>query len=110
MERPYPDDQHSVRLMCGDPIAIAYEWISAYVENLNSRIDEDDGSLITMDELIETAMSHVDSESSWGGDYLIRGGAFEGVDVDPMFWDKLSILKQITIPQKNRNSFLSCSC
>ena len=110
MERPYPNDQHSVRVMCGDPIAIAYEWISAYVENLNSRIKEDDGSPITMDELIEIAMSNLGSNTYWGGNYLIRGGAFEGVGVDPMFWEKLSILKQIHIPQKDRNSFFSCSC
>ncbi len=39
-----------------------------------------------------------------------RGGAFEGFSVDPTFWDKLAIIKEIEIPDESRNSFFSCSC
>lgn len=111
---PYPMDEHKARIMCGDPIALAYKWIESYLENLNDRItpDEDYNSEpITMDELIETAMSHINVESGrWGGDYIVRGGAFEGFSVDPTFWDKLAIIKEIEIPNESRNSFFSCSC
>lgn len=103
--RDYPEDQHQVRLMAGDPMAQAYEWIKAYAENLTDRAEDE---VVTMDELIETAMTHVDTSSRWGGDYISRGGAFEGFSTDPTFWDKLAILKNIEIPTEKRNNFFSC--
>ncbi len=104
----YPLEDHQVRLMVGDPIALAAEWILHYLDNLNSHIDEDDGSPIDIDELIITAMSHIE-EGGWG-DYISRGGAFEGFNLDPTFWDKLAIIKKIDIPQDKRGSFFGCSC
>lgn len=61
-----------------------------------------------VDELINTAMSHV-TDDGWG-DYISRGGAFEGQYTDPTFWDKLAILKDLEIPQEKRNNFFSCAC
>jgi hypothetical protein len=108
--RPYPADQEQVRIMCGDPQALAYKWIESYLENLNSHLRREDGDEeVTLDELIDTAMSHLDESGRWG-DYITRGGAFEGVDTDPMFWEKLAILKGIEIPDEKRVSFFSCSC
>lgn len=107
---PFPEDQLDVRVMCNDPQALAYKWIVAYLENLNDRIDDDDGEKITLDELIETAMTHMDENSRWGGDYIVRGGAFEGEGTDPTFWDKLAILRDIEIPEEKRGNFFSCSC
>jgi hypothetical protein len=123
---PFPEEELAPRLMCADPQALAYAWIRAYLENLNSRIQtedevmhegtddeytsEADGDLIDLDELIETAMSHVDTDSRYGGDYITRGGAFEGVGTDDMFWEKLAILKGIEIPEEKRGNFFSCSC
>jgi len=113
MKFPYPENEHKSRVICGDPVALAYEWIRAYTENLNSRINQaEDGSLLTMKEVIETAMSHVnasDGPYAWG-DYITRGGAFEGVRIDPTFWDKLADFKQIEISHDKRNNFLSFSC
>lgn len=106
--RDYPEDQHQARLMAGDPMAQAYEWIKAYADNLSDR--DHDGDHVTMDELIETAIDNVESTSKWGGEYLSKGGLLEGVSVDPTFWDKLAILKNIEIPQEKRNNFFSCSC
>jgi hypothetical protein len=107
---PYPEDQHDTRLLMGDPAAIAYEWIKGYAENLNrNNTYEDDGS-VTVDELIETALDNLESNSRWGGDYLSKGGLLEGVSTDPTFWDKLAILKEIEIPHEKRNNFFSCSC
>lgn len=107
----YEEDQHEVRLMVGDPQAVAFEWIRRYAENLNSRLDDDDTRYdgeVTAEELIEIGTEHATDSNSWN--YISRGGAFEGTSVDPLFWDKLAILKGIEIPQENRNSFFSCSC
>jgi hypothetical protein len=109
---PYPEDEHEVRLMVNDPQALAYEWIKAYGANLSGRTggDDDEYVEISADELINTAMTHVKPERSWGGDYIVRGGLLESVNTDPLFWDKLAILKEIDIPAEKRGNFFSCSC
>ena len=96
--------------MCGDPVATAYEWLKGYTDNLNSMMnsyEDEDHTPITIEELINTGMSHL--SDSWG-DYIVRGGSFEGTSIDPTFWDKLAQFKQIEIPMDKRNNFLSCSC
>ena len=98
-----------VRASLGDPVAEAWLWIKAYADSLSGEYDDFEYTVYP-DELIDTAMSHVESESQWGGDYLVKGGLLEGKDVDPLFWDKLAILKEIEIPQSNRSSFFDCSC
>lgn len=112
----YDMGEHEVRLMVQDPKALAYEWIKAYVDNLNDRIDIDnDGhdddwgpaEPITIQEVIQVASSHL--EDGWG-DYINRGGTFEGFYTEDTFWDKLAILKGIEIPTEKRNNFFSCSC
>lgn len=108
----YDPTDHQAKLMCGDPQAQAYQWILNYLDNLNAMISGDGDSEyshreITLDELIETAESHL--ESDWG-DYITRGGVFEGHGTDPMFWDKLSVLREEEIDYSKRSSFFSCSC
>lgn len=92
----------------------AYQWIVEYANRLTLMVAESyDGEYqdgVSAEELIDTAMSHVNSGSSWGGDYLVRGGAFEGVGTEREFWNKLAIYKGINIPEDDRNSFFSCSC
>lgn len=110
----YDMKDHSVRLMVNDPVAVAYEWIKAWAENLSAQDsgNEDYGHrTVTMDELIDTAMTHVEAEpASWGGDFISNGGQFEGTYVPEIFWDHLAALKGIEIPETNRNNFFSCSC
>lgn len=112
---PYPDetpDLIKARMICGDPAALGYAWIEAYNENLNNMLQghrEDDYEHygITVDELIDTALTHV--EDGWS-DYIVRGGVFEGFSMDPTFWDKLAALKGIDIPSDKRGTIFSCSC
>ena len=110
----YPVEEHETRLAIGDPKAVAFAWIQAYTKNLNRMIDDDYNddygphNHITISELIETAESQLNPHSY--GDYIVRGGTFEGHYVDDLFWDKLAVLKEIEIPQNKRNSFFSCSC
>lgn len=114
---PYPDegeDMLRVRAMVGDQMAEAYMWLVAYTANLNDRISQhyENGYShheISLDELITIGMSHVDSSDGWG-EYLTRGGTFEGEHLDETFWDKLAALKQIEIPHGCRQNFFGCSC
>ena len=108
----YDTTDHKAKLMCGDPQAQAYQWILNYLDNLNSMISERDSygyrhNEITLDELLYTALSHIGDP--WG-DYISRGGVFEGHGTDPVFWDKLSILREEEIDHDKRGSFFSCSC
>ena len=113
--QPYDDKEYQAFVIVGDPQALAFEWIRAYTENLNQyvRTDDDDEkgrghSPVTVTELIDVALDTVEG-TGWGS-YISRGGAFKSMSVDPMFWDKLSILKEMEIKEDNRNSFFSCSC
>jgi hypothetical protein len=111
--RDYPEIEHVGRLLSGDPKAVAWEWIRAYCENLSSDGDPEDGygsGIVTPEELIEIALTHVESEDRWGGDYLNKGPLLDGVSLDPTFWDKLAALKDLEIPNDKRNNFFSCSC
>ena len=64
-------------------------------------------SCIEVADWLDTALSHINN--SWG-DYISRGGVFEGHGTDPVFWDKLSILREEEIDHDKRGSFFSCSC
>jgi hypothetical protein len=115
IHNPYPNEADmKVRVMVGDPVAIAYLWLVAYLENINSMITGSHDEFnyqgeLSFDELIDTALSHVGDDDPWG-DYITRGGIFEGFRMDPTFWDKLAILKEIDIPQSQRGTIFSCSC
>ena len=104
--KPFPEE-FDARLMCNDPVALAYMWMLGYLENINDMCKNEDQDDVTIDELLDAAVE-VGINDGW--DYIQRGGVFEGYQVDPLFWDKLAILKEIDIPEDNRNSFFTCSC
>ena len=107
----YDTTNHQANLLLLLPQAVAYEWILRYLDNLNNMIDPDSDygrtDPITLDELLETAESHLGG--SWDG-YIIRGGTFEGYSLDMTFWDKYEILFEKEVPSSERTSFFSCSC
>lgn len=111
------EGEFNALLMIGDPEAKqydAYKWIEAYAAQLSAQVTESydydeyrhDG--VSVEELIEVGLSNI-RDDGWG-DYISRGGAFEGESVEPMFWDKLAIYMDIEIPHDKRGSFFSCSC
>lgn len=115
----YPENEHDTRLLMGDPVAQSYEWIKRYAMSLGSGGCYDDcgtceecleNGPVTTEELIDHGMSWVNGKSRYGGEYLSKGGALEGISTDPMFWEKLAILKGIDIPADMRENFFSCSC
>lgn len=113
-ERYYPGTDHKSRVLIGDPRALAYQWIVEYAKNISPEPDPEyeseyaDTNPVDADELIETALTH-QGENSWG-DYICRGGTFEGFSVDPTFWDKFAIVTGIEREEVSQNSFFTCSC
>ncbi|AHC93980.1 hypothetical protein CH29_gp27 [Achromobacter phage JWAlpha] len=110
----YPRSEHQARVLLGDPVALAYEWISRYAENLTVQVqkyNEDDeygnNEDITADDLISTADSH--QGDRWG-DYISRGGTFEGESVDPTFWKHYATIKGLEVEDVVQSSFFSCYC
>ena len=109
----YKEDEHQGRLVLGDPQAEAYAWIMAYATQITERAKEDKDSYSSHDanysaeDLIQIAESN---RHGGFGDYICHGGAFEGEGVDPLFWDKLSIVLDEEVPDEDRNGFFSCSC
>lgn len=104
----YPIGDHDVLLMCLDPVALAYQWIIEYAKNLSDQVSEDDyGGDVTVDDLMQAADSH--QNGGWG-DYISRGGAFEGQGVDSTFWAKYAIVRGKEIDSIEQAHFFSCSC
>lgn len=109
----YVESEHQGRVVLGDPQAEAYAWIMAYADQITAlaKTDSDGYSErdpdYTAEDLIQIAQSNMNGK--WG-DYICHGGAFEGEHVDPLFWDKLSIVLDQEVSDKDRNSFFSCSC
>lgn len=103
---PYPDEKDMmVRVMVGDPLALAWQWIVQYTKNVNSNLAIDE-ERITVDDMIDVAMVSIDG----GWEYISRPSLESNRTVDPTFWEKLAILKEIDIPQDSRGSFFTCSC
>ena len=107
---PYPEIEHTARVMVCDPVALAFEWIKAYGDHLTGMYYDDVFHHISVDELVDTAMSNLEGSSNWADTYINKGSVLDGEIVDPVFWEKLAILKGIEIPAEKRNSFFSCSC
>ena len=106
----YKEDEHQGRLVLGDPQAEAYAWIMAYATQITEQAQYQYSSgdaNYTAEDLIAIAESH--KKGGWG-DYICHGGAFESTGVDPLFWDKLSIVLDEEVPDEDRNGFFSCSC
>lgn len=111
---PYPKEEHRARLMAGDPVADAYEWLQRYVDGELNRMIQDqydpedcyNKTPVTLDEVIECVLSN-QGDQVWG-DYISRGGAFEGYHPERLFWEKVRIFLQK--PQIEEVHFFSCSC
>lgn len=112
---PYPPEEHDARLKEGCVIAQAYEWIAAYALNLTQDVKDchrqyygsEGGREVTVEDLMDAADSH--QGEGWG-DYIVRGGTFEGERVDPTFWTKYAILREKELDDVKQDSFFSCSC
>jgi hypothetical protein len=76
--------------------AVAEEkWVSDFADGIGSNFNE----------IMDGADAYLQS-----GDYLVRGGTFEGYSIPDEFWDKYEIIKRKRIEEADRGSFISCSC
>lgn len=105
------DKEFKVRLLVGEPKALAYQWIVNYVDNINAQgesyiEDEESYMKLQVGELIATALDNLSGKYS----YINKGDLLEGISLDRTFWDKLAILKDIDIPERDKENFFSCSC
>lgn len=111
---PYDPELHDVQLLVGAPEAIAFAWLLAYAQNLTDRCSNEEYSNaeISVADLVSVADSHQPENDStgWGGDYIVRGGAFEGFGVDPTFWKMYAQFRGKTIDEVEQAHFFSCSC
>ncbi len=111
----YKEEEHQGRLVLGDPQAEAYAWIMAYATQITEQAKHNGAgdwyssgeAHYTAEDLIQIAESN---RHGGFGDYICHGGAFEGENVDPLFWDKLSIVLDEEVADEDRNCFFSCSC
>jgi hypothetical protein len=71
------------------------DWVTKFAEGIGS----------TFSEIMESAEAYLSS-----GDYLVRGGTFEGVSIPDEFWDKYEAIKRTRVSVQDRGTFLSCSC
>lgn len=92
-----------------DEKAKSMKWIEAYAASLSGEY-LDEFMLVTADELIETAKTWVDPNSRWGGDYLVKGGLFEGNYVSRDFWRHFEVVTGTAPANGETPSFFSCSC
>ena len=91
----------------------AYNWIREYAASLSTSEDDEYGGVVTAEELIETGWGNYEDAKNNGqtwGDYINKGGLFEGVSVSDEFWEKLGILKGVSIEPEHRNNFFTCAC
>jgi hypothetical protein len=75
--------------------ADAEKWISDFAENIGSDYDE---------------IMYGAAEYLGRGEYLVRGGTFEGESIPDEFWKNYEIVTKKQIPESDRGTFLSCSC
>jgi len=101
-EWTHPEFEHEDALASVEPTlyklkgAVAEEkWVSDFADGIGS----------TYAEIMQGADDYIKS-----GDYLVRGGTFEGYSIPDEFWDNYEAIKRTQIRREDRGSFLSCSC
>jgi len=71
------------------------KWVADFADSIGT----------TYTEIMDAAEDYLSS-----GEYLCRGGDFEGYSIPDEFWDKFEAIKRRRVADAERGSFLSCSC
>ncbi len=71
------------------------KWITNFAEGIGSNYNE----------IMSGAKDYLAD-----GDYLLRGGTFEGESIPDEFWNHYEKITQKTVSENDRGTFLSCSC
>ena len=91
----------------------AYKWLCAYVDQINGQItagnengyEDYTHSEIDVYELIEIGKA---SQNGGWGEYICKGGIFEGESTDPLFWPMVN--RFLGVPNVDYGGIFSCSC
>jgi len=101
-EWTHPDFEREEELLKAEPTfqklsgpTAEQNWISEFAESIDSSYDE----------IMEGADNYVRR-----GDYLVRGGTFEGISIPEVFWDKYEVIRKTKVDGSDRGTFLGCSC
>jgi len=70
-------------------------WVTEWADSIGSDYHE----------VMEAAEDWIQS-----GEYLCRGGTFEGISVPDEFWDKYEAIRRTKVSDRDRGSFFTCSC
>lgn len=94
-----PEAVHKMRVLIGDPEALAKQLL----------MDAADGLGVEFDELMDHAHAHrVDSSHYWV--HEDDGGKFEGESLPAGFWEAYETYTGKVVPSESKYSFLDCSC
>lgn len=89
-----PEAEHQMRVVLGDPVAVAKETIRSIAKNMG----------VSYEDLMEHANDYQER-----GEYWVEGGRFEGESVHPeTFWPAYELVTGKEA--KEKYNFLSCSC
>ena len=87
---------HKMRMLLGDPVALAKQVIMDVAAELN----------VEFEELMDQALQR--TQNSWH--YWVEGDKFEGESIPDKFWGAYETYTGTTVPSDSKGSFISCSC
>lgn len=91
---PYPAQEHQARLILGDPVAEAWEWIFQYASSYD----------LTPDMIVEMALY---KRNTWNNFMVsdVVGSPIKGVRISPEFWNKLEKVLGRSFPLEKRRAY-----
>jgi hypothetical protein len=102
----YDFTEHEVRMIMGDPVATAWEWLVKYSETISGTHWS---RKVKPEALVETALNNLNKNGnifSFGADRVPLVLGANTNELDPRFWDELEKFTQTKISQGKRIGFL----
>lgn len=102
----YDFAEHDVRVLCGDHIAVAWDWISTYCKSISGPHWSQE---VKPEVLVETALNNLNKTGtafSRGNDLMPMLVKATVEELDPEFWVQLERLTGTPIPMAKRIDFL----
>jgi hypothetical protein len=98
-------NEHKVKVLIGDPVALAKQRLMDFADSLGGGTDYDDNPYpdVTYTDLIERARAFQEE-----GEYWSEGGRFEGQGIYRGFWEDYALVTKK--PVTDAYGFFSCSC
>ena len=88
-----------------DGVPEAMEYMEKFASECTGYDYEDNETHATVDMILEGADEYLRT-----GEYLSKGGMFEGIVADETFWRHYETIRRVQVPEDQKTSFFSCSC